>query len=247
MQLEQEFIDQRNVTGYTLEKRFNSKRNSVYLVRVRQEELGERYYVVKEYPVQDSSIDIETELLQALYKKGVSVPRVYYRGIRSVVMEYIKSPTLLDVMTDAEYTAGESYDYINTKGMASHFARWLEHFYKAAEGITGKRTILWDINLRNFLVGYKLYGIDFEDCREGIVEEDMGRLMAYIVTYEPSCTLYKINFAREVYNALDGRIPLDRNRVMAEMLKEFDAIRGRRDMEIPGDIAERVMTEDLSP
>jgi hypothetical protein len=131
--------------------------------------------------------------------------------------------------------------------MASHIARWLDGFYKAMEQITGRRIILWDINLRNFLVGYKLYGIDFEECREGAYEEDLGRLLAFIVTYAPAFTPYKIEFAREVYNALGSRLDLDRDRVMAETTKEFDAIRDRRGMEIPEDIVGRIIPVNLFP
>jgi hypothetical protein len=96
-------------------------------------------------------------------------------------------------------------------------------------------------------VGYKLYGIDFEDCREGAVEEDIGRLNGLIsITYEPAFTEYKMQFAREVLSALGSRMPLDSDQVLSEIVKELDAIGERRGMEIPGDIAERIMAEDLS-
>jgi tRNA A-37 threonylcarbamoyl transferase component Bud32 len=247
MNLEQDFLDQCGITEYTCEKQFVSKKNKVHLVRAILGDGSTRSFVVKEYLDNHHSIQREADILEGLYREGISVPRLYYRGEGSIVMEYIKGSALLDVMTDAEYIAREGIDYINVKGISSHVSRWLEVFYKVAERITGEKTILWDINLRNFLVGYKLYGIDFEDCRKGAVEEDMGRLMAYIVTYEPAFTPFKIQFAREVYSALAIRVPLDSDRVMAEMEKEFDAIRERRGMKVPGDIVERIMAEDLSP
>lgn len=246
MNLEQDFLDQRGITGYTCEKQFVSKKNRVHLARALFEDGSTQNFVIKEYLDNHRSIQREADILEGLYSKGISVPRLYYRGEGTIVMEYIKGSALLDIMTDAEYIAGESIDYINVKGMAFHVSRWLERFYKAAERITGKKTILWDINLRNFIVGYKLYGIDFEDCREGAVEEDMGRLTAYIVTYEPAFTPYKMQFAREVLSALGSRMPLDSDQVLSEIVKELDAIGERRGMEIPGDIAERIMAEDLS-
>jgi len=78
------------------------------------------------------------------------------------------------------------------------------------------------------------------------VFKDMGRLLAFIVTYEPAFTNFKIDFAREIYYALEMRLPLNRCRVIAETSKEFDAIRERRNMEIPEDIVEKIMKEDLS-
>jgi predicted Ser/Thr protein kinase len=247
MKLEQEFLELRGITEYTYEKQFISKKNKVHLVKALLENGKKESFVVKEYSDDVLPVNREADMLTGLYQAGLTVPGLYYKGENHLVMEYIKGAALIDIMTDSEYIAGESLDYINTKGIASHLARWLEHFYKAAQSITGKKTILWDINLRNFLVGYKLYGIDFEDCREGAVEEDMGRLMAYIVTYEPSFTPYKMNFAREVYSALGRRVYLDMDRVVAELLKEFDALRERRGMEIPEGVAEGIMKDDLSP
>lgn len=247
MQLEKEFIDGWNITGYQIEKQFNSKKNRVYLVRAGIEGAGGKRFVLKHYKGRRSSILKEADILAELHKRGISVPELYYRGARSIVMEHVNGPTLIDVMTDAEYMAGQKFDYVNAKGMASHIARWLDNFYKAMEQITGKSIILWDINLRNFLVGYKLYGIDFEDCRQGAYEEDLGRLLAFIVTYAPAFTPYKIEFAKEVYNALGRRLALDRDRVMAEMLNEFDAIRKRRGMEISEDMVERIIPVNLSP
>lgn len=247
MQLEKEFIDRWNITGYQIEKQFNSKKNKVYLVRADIEGAGQKRFVLKQYKGRRRSASREADILVELYKRGVSVPELYYRGAKSIVIEYVNGPTLIDVMTDAEYIAGQKFDYINAKGMASHIARWLDDFYKAMEQITGRSIILWDINLRNFLVGYKLYGIDFEECREGAYEEDLGRLLAFIVTYAPAFTPYKIEFAREVYNALGRRLDLDRDRVMAETAKEFDAIRDRRGMEIPEDIVRRIIPVNLFP
>ena len=245
MQLEKEFIDRWNITEYHIEKQFNSKKNKVYLVKADIEGTGEKRFVLKQYKGRRSSISGEADILAELHKRGVSVPKLYYRGARSIILEYIKGPTLIDVMTDAEYIAGQKFDYVNSRGMALHIARWLYNFYKAMEQVTGRSIILWDINLRNFLVGYKLYGIDFEDCREGAYEEDLGRLLAFIVTYAPAFTPYKIEFAKEVYNALGRCLDLDRGRVMDETAKELDAIRKRRGMEISEDVVGRIIPMNL--
>jgi tRNA A-37 threonylcarbamoyl transferase component Bud32 len=241
MLLEQSFIDQRKITEYKCENQFISKKNKVQLVRAFLEGDGEKCFVVKEYQGEDSSITREADMLTGLNEMGISVPRLYYRGERSIVMEYINGTILIDVLTDVESIAQESFDYINIKGIAAHIARWLDDFYKAAAQITGRDTILWDINLRNFLVGYKLYGIDFEDCREGAVEEDMGRLMAFIVTYEPAFTHFKMDFARQIYYALEKRVLLDKDRVMSEVEREFDAMRARRNIDIPKDTVKKIV------
>ncbi len=246
MMVEQGFLDQRGISGYDINKQFFSKKNRVYLVKGRCANGDTLDFVLKEYNVSGSSMQKEANFLEGLHREGVDVPQLYYRGERSIIMEYIRGATLIDTMTDVEYIAGKSRDYINVKGIATHLARWLDSFYRAAEKITGKNTILWDINLRNFLVDFKLYGIDFENCREGAVEEDAGRLMAFIVTYEPAFTPFKIQFAQEICNALKTRISLDRKRIAREVLKEFDAIEKRRDMEIPEGIIEQMITEDLA-
>jgi tRNA A-37 threonylcarbamoyl transferase component Bud32 len=241
MQLDQEFVSRWRITKYICEKQFASKRNDVYLVSAVCDGSGTQRFVVKEYREQADTVTKEAFLLKALYTKGVSVPRLYYKGNRCIVVEHINGTPLLDVMTDAEYFARESMDYINLKGIATHVARWLDGFYKAIAEITGRDTILWDINLRNFLVGYKLYGIDFEDCREGAIEEDIGRLIAFSITYEPAFTQYKMKFAKGIYDAMGELRPLNRDKVMNEVIKELDAIRERRDIVIPQDIEYRIL------
>jgi tRNA A-37 threonylcarbamoyl transferase component Bud32 len=241
MLLEEKFIDEMGITEYNCEKQFVSKKNKVRLIKTLLEDGGKQYFVVKEYSGPKNSIQREADILAGLNEMGVSAPRLYYRGERAIVMEYVSGSPLIDVMTDVEYIAQESLDYINVKGIASHLSRWLKSFYKAAARITGENIILGDISLRNFLVGYKLYGIDFEDCREGYIEEDMGRLLAFIVTYLPAFTPFKIKFAEEVYCAMEGQAHLDRDLVAAEVLKELDAIRERRDMEIPKDITKKIL------
>jgi tRNA A-37 threonylcarbamoyl transferase component Bud32 len=236
MHLEQDFLHQWCITEYTCDKQFASKKNDVYLVSVVINETDKQYFVVKEYRDETEAMAKEAFLLDALYKKGVCVPKLYYSGKGYIVMEYINGAPLIDVLTDAEYYTQQSIDYINLEGIAAHLVRWLDGFYKAAADITGTGTILWDINLRNFLVGYRLYGIDFEEYREGAVEEDIGRLMAFAITYEPAFTEFKMRFAREILSAIEKRRQVDKSRVMDEIIKELDAIQGRRDIVIPQDI-----------
>ncbi len=241
MIVEQGFLDQWDISEYRIKKQFPSKKNRVYLVKGRYDSGGTLNFVLKAYNDDiESSIQREADFLEGLHREGVNVPKLYYRGERSIMMEYIKGATLIDTMTDVEYIAGKNRDYINVKGIAMHMARWLDSFYQGAKKLTGKDTILWDVNLRNFLIDFKLYGIDFENCREGYVEEDIGRLMAFIVTYEPAFTDFKVQFAQEIYNAVQSRLPVDRDRVKEEILKEFHAIERRRDIKIPGDIMKRV-------
>ena len=94
-------------------------------------------------------------------------------------------------------------------------------------------------------MGYKLYSIDFEDCRKGLwrrIWEGLRLILSRTTGFYP----YKMQFAREVFSALGSRMPLDSDQVLSEIVKELDAIGERRGMEIPGDIAERIMAEDLS-
>ncbi|HOC09968.1 MAG TPA: hypothetical protein PKN88_10600, partial [Bacillota bacterium] len=59
MQLEKEFIDRWNITGYQIEKQFNSKKNKVYLVRADIEGAGEKRFVLKQYKGRHRSVSRE--------------------------------------------------------------------------------------------------------------------------------------------------------------------------------------------
>ncbi len=81
-----------------------------------------------------------------------------------------------------------------------------------------------------------IYGLDFEDCREGLPEQDIGRFCAFLLTYIPSFTPFKINAARQAFGTISRGLGLNRKTVLMEIEKELTAISRRRRMEVPHSI-----------
>ncbi|MBA1334480.1 MAG: hypothetical protein HPY66_2329 [Firmicutes bacterium] len=242
MLLDQGFIRTNNIREYRVETKFDSKKNDVYKIRAVHLNGENKAYIVKVYAEPHNAADREAELLTGLHDRGVAVPELYYRGENFLVLEFLNGPTLLDIISDLEGRPDSGPVYTGSYGLAVHLCRWLKDFYRAVPEITGSSTIFWDMNLRNFLITYRVYGLDFEDCREGCIEEDAGRLFSYIITYLPAFTSYKMRFAKQIIDILGKEMDLDSERVAWEIGKELKAIGVRRNMEIPEGIVKSALT-----
>ena len=127
-------------------------------------------------------------MLQLLKEKGLSVPQVFIIQDQYVIMEYIEGKTLLETIEEREvdYKLKKGCCYQSNQQLISALIEWLKNFYRYAD----ERIILKDINLRNFIINNdgEIYGFDFEDCDVGKIKEDVGKLCAYILTYDPPFT-----------------------------------------------------------
>jgi tRNA A-37 threonylcarbamoyl transferase component Bud32 len=217
-----------------VENKFKSKKNEVYGIKCTEKNGEEKKYILKVYKTSAGQIEKEFKMLTKLREKGVSVPQVYYVGKDYLMMEYIKGYTLLEHHELNEQIANtkEKQVYQTSKYLIRELFQWLYKFYSAAEEFTGTKIIFKDINLRNFIVKDQIYGVDFEDCCQGDVEEDTGRLCAYILTYSPAFTCWKIEVVKEIYNISTKEYSQDGHRIIKEMEKELEEISKRRRMNI---------------
>ncbi len=223
MLLDERFLEEDGITAYRIEKNFYSKKNNVYKVKCSYPDRSEKIYIVKQYYQEMSKIK-EIDLLSKLQEEGLEVPKLYYKGRDHCIIEYLKGPTLLEVISEREKSAIiSSNTYLIIK-----FSQWFKKFYTISKKITGKNLIFRDVNLRNFIYSNKIYGIDFEDCCEGRIEEDVGRICAFILTYSPSFTLWKTNFIKEIFSIFKKEFMLKDDVIKAEMEKELEAISKRR-------------------
>lgn len=111
---------------------------------------------------------------------------------------------------------------------------WMVCFYNCMEEETGKEWILGDIHLRNFIISseYQVYGIDFENCREGKREEDIAKLCAFILTYDPPFTETKIKILDEILDLIFVKLQLHRDLLKDHLLMELQLIEKRRDLKL---------------
>lgn len=220
MKLDRDFLKERGIKEYRVDKKFESKKNDVFLIDASGDE-GISKYVVKCYKCEESFLK-ETQILNILIAQNVNVPKVYYTGTQYIITEYLGENTLLNAVSRSE-SRKDSICSLSTE-----LCKWMSSFYAAAGQELSEPVILWDMNFRNFILKDKLYCVDFEDCRKGCPEEDIGRACAFFVTYDPMFTEWKIKMLGQFFNILVDGLSLDRKSVIEEFKKELSSMEKRR-------------------
>jgi len=219
----------KDISGFLKIQKFYSKRNEVYLVEDRGDSAGGNY-VLKIFKGRQKQKRkrIEENFLKDLSMSFLHAPELLLNGKDYLLMEYIKGSTLLDILIRYEEN-GSSDDrpFLMAIDFIYDFCR---HTLKSM----GRSHILKDINLRNFIYkGNELYRIDFEDCAPGYIEEDLGKLFAFILTYDPVFTDWKISRVKDLFKYLLEKYSADIERVKSEMKKELISIEDRRGLDMP--------------
>jgi Ser/Thr protein kinase RdoA (MazF antagonist) len=239
MYFDEAFIKENSIESCKVLHKFKSRKNDVYLVRAMNRDGSSMEYVHKIFR-SDEAASKEARLLKELRKNGLYVPAVYYTDKSCLIMEYIRGSTLCDKIFDIEKAADkEEVRSEEAAGIIIHeLCYWLKSFYTYVKGTDKSRLILGDVNLRNFIFDGRVCGIDFEEVKTGLVEEDIGRMCAFLLTYNPAFTPWKRRFAVSLLERLSKEINIDRSIVEAEFKKELYSIAERRGLLISRDITD---------
>jgi tRNA A-37 threonylcarbamoyl transferase component Bud32 len=153
-----------------MKKRFISKRNDVFL---------RDGLVVKRLASPEQAV-AEAEILFRLYEAGVSVPKVMKQQHNEIIMEHVPGETIPDFLE----RMGMERDEALLRQTAQRLFLWFKQFYEAVDyGRTGE--IRGEVNGRNFIIAEnRVVSVDFEGRAFGKAEQDIGRLLAFIRTYD---------------------------------------------------------------
>lgn len=185
---------------------FKSKRNTVRL----------SHQHVEKIHISAESAKFEADRLTHLYSKGLAVPRVITLNGEVIIMEYIKATPLPDMIDHWE----QNPDPAAQKLAMESVVVWLFKYYEILEGESRG-----DINGRNFLFdGEKLWGVDFEERGIDTPLVDIGRLCAFILSYEPAHTQLK----KELVEIIIKQSGLDHEQVLQEQEKSLEFLKQRR-------------------
>lgn len=248
-----ELTCRKSLLGYRVEKKFTSRKNQVFLVK-RAESESTGYLVYKRYSRPDR-MRKEIEMLLLLSVSGVPVPQVWATGDDYIVEEYLDGTLLLDGFCWLEDVHGSETTSLadSTRRFVSRLCYWFKAFHNALPEVNGRRLIMGDVNFRNFIVvNEKVYGIDLEECREGSIEEEVGSLCAFALTYNPSFTLWKMVTVGEVLRVFNAEFNLDQEIVIKEIKRQLlflGEIRGTvKEMEefLASKLLERYINNDCS-
>ncbi|HLV09290.1 MAG TPA: phosphotransferase [Halanaerobiales bacterium] len=229
MLLEDEFLKKYRIKDYQIIREFKSKKNRVFLIKstvINEQDTKDSWlncFILKE---KDNDLRKELDFLKRLRKKDLKVPRLIYRGNKHLILEYIPGPTLLDCVCRLEE---KQAGYQELKRLFRGLLYWLRDFYQLEAG-----TILGDINFRNFIITEEkiVYGLDFEDCRKGPVEEDIGRFIAFGLSYRPEFSDWKLKTYSYLLRYFIQQLDLSPASVEHFYCEELYAIEERRGIDI---------------
>jgi len=167
-----------------------SKRNRVWLV-----ETDVRSVVLKQFL--SGRCSDEFEILLRARKAGLEVPYPFHKEGDLLVMEYIPGEPC-EMMIDHMFSSK----------VAEGLGRWLARFH-AVLGDGPSDQIMGDAVLSNFLYyDGKVHGVDLEDSMPGDALEDLGQLVASVLTGEPMFNPVKFDLSMQLlaaYEAVSGR------------------------------------------
>lgn len=222
-------------------KKFNSKRNEVFLIEG-QERAGKKF-ILKRYWV-DKYLYKEEKILRRLKNDYLNVPEIYYRGSDYMVMEYISGKTFLAYLLEQESLKKEIK---KLQPVINKLCEWLNDFYNIMR--KNGNIIRGDINFRNFILHEspelnikEIYGLDFENPGKGSIEKDVGKIAAFLVTYSPVFTEWKLKLAQYLYRIMIKKFFLEPELITKHYQSELGNIEQRRGLRIPKNIYNLLMS-----
>jgi len=195
--------------GLVFIKKFQSRKNAVYLV-----ERDNRRLVLKLY--ENDRWNVEADVLREAAKAGIAVPQIVEMREKAILMEFIPGRS--------------ANDYLETGGMeemALGVADWLAGFHTAF-GHGDLVRLKSDAIFRNFIVSDRIHGLDFELSRIGRPEEDIGEALAYLLDTDPMFTADKFGLGRsfiERYEKESGFVLQNIEESIARSLREASEFR----------------------
>jgi len=213
--LPERFINIHNIQSIEIKKKFQSRENNVYLIRAYKDN-NEAWDLVVKRTKSRYAIKREIEILKHLNEHGVMTPEIYYYTSNLMVMKYISGETMSD-----KFLLHDKKTSTELKQLIEELINWFISYYKAMANWNKNLYIKADINLTNFIISNdfndKIYGLDFENCRPGIVEEDIGRLCANILICNPSNFTYNHELLHTIIKITAQEIRIDPDRAIKEM------------------------------
>ena len=210
--------------------KYNSRRNNVYQIITLN-----NIFVLKHFPnikINNYNMLKEIKIINLLSNNNINVPKILFSANSFYIMDHISGITLLQYLEVSEKKSVNNTLSEETKVILTNYLKWLNNFYLALSQSLNKNVILSDINLRNFLVleNNEIYGIDFETVGSGEIIEDLGKICAYILTYNPTFTNYKYKIISFLEQEMVSIFNIDINRLTEEKIKQLTNLKIRRNL-----------------
>ena len=214
------------MTGPGEPVRLRSKRNRVEKVPFPLGK-GTVWSVRKDFGENREGYRTELAMSELLAGAGVPVAPILRAEEPVITYRWLEGGPLADLLDEAEEDPGRM---ALLRGALRTLCGWLEAYYAAVRSSGGGVRVLGDAHLRNFLLleDGGVAGVDFECCRPGRPEEDVARLAAFTLTYDPARTPGKQELAALLCRECQNRLGLDEALLEQKITEELAGIARRR-------------------
>ncbi|QOR35410.1 hypothetical protein IMX26_00780 [Clostridium sp. 'deep sea'] len=202
-------------------KRFKSKKNRVYLVEYHGKEL------VKKQFNNNIKYSIEKKFYINSCFEAISKPQLlkYDDENTTLYLEYINAQTLLTKLEICE--ANNKIE--QAKELLLKLCDYIIQFSNL-NYIKKNYLCFNDMNFRNFLVlNNELVAIDFEDICQGLIVNDLIKIVAMYLMYTPQLTHFKTKVADFIKQHIKQILSLSQVEVDMLVKQELELIKVRRD------------------
>jgi tRNA A-37 threonylcarbamoyl transferase component Bud32 len=251
--LNEEILKAKKIKKFNIESQFFSKKNKVFRINYQYDNGKTGIGVIKVFGERLEQLKKEAFMLTTLKGRRIPVPEIYFEGKDYLFMEYLDGENLLDIITGQEFMAQKGPDFERQsnkiiKSLVEKVCNYLKSYYVETKKAIGKSLIMGDMNLRNFILKSKsdrneLYRVDFEDYSNGNIEEDLGSFCAFIVSYYPAFTSWKIDFAKKFFISFNDYFCVDAANMKKEIKKRLSMLNLRRGDTYPDDLVTSIIND----
>jgi hypothetical protein len=237
---DRDFREKNSIKEIILKEKLYSKKNDVYKTLITFNNGSKKDFVFKKYVGENKSEKLKNEVFfyNILSKTFLKIPQIYYMDRDFLILEYLGDVNLLDYVAARESSFNENTQILCNNGelikkypLLYNALSYIFNFNKLLYGITKKSYVLKDLNFRNFLFNAGiLYRVDFEDCGPGALEQDFGRFIAFLLTYDPSFTGWKLNTSKIIKKICADSFNIDLRKIEKETSLELKSMKQRRNL-----------------
>jgi len=191
------FSKSKKYKNAVVQKKFKSKKNTVAFVI-----LGNKPRVLKWF-IPGLKLNMQNEL-ETLKKceDQLQVPYVFEidNSNNVLILNYIIGDNACDIIND------DSINLSQKNKLIQLLADWFLNFHNFFKNENDFR-IHGDATLRNFIYNKKLWGVDFEESRNGKPIEDIAEMCSSILTTDPMFTQEKFKLSRKFVESYIDEAP----------------------------------------
>ncbi|MEM2899192.1 MAG: RIO1 family regulatory kinase/ATPase [Thermoplasmata archaeon] len=195
---------ERGLGDISAENQFESKKNNVFKILYDGKECVAKVYS-EEFITRAEN---EFLILQECKKRKVSAPEPIELRKGAIIMTFVDGIRAYELLKkEPEKTLDQ-------------VANWLAEFHKSFDW----KTCRGDCILKNFIIGEKTYGIDFEESFSGDPMYDIGQAIAHLLASDNKFSNERFSFARMLaksYFLYSEKKPDDISYYIAEGLRHY--------------------------